>query len=40
VRVSQHNIITTNFVIEGEVARGEIYRLVFHTFAGPEHDLA
>nr|WP_245848998.1 nuclear transport factor 2 family protein [Mycobacterium palustre] len=39
VRVSQHNITTTNFAIEGETARGEIYCLVFHTFAGPEHDL-
>nr|WP_293039243.1 nuclear transport factor 2 family protein [Mycobacterium sp.] len=39
VRVSQHNITTTNFVIEGEDARGEIYCLVFHTFAGPEHDI-
>lgn len=39
VRVSQHNITTTNFVIEGEHARGEIYCLVFHTFAGPEHDV-
>ncbi|OBG29192.1 nuclear transport factor 2 family protein [Mycobacterium sp. E3198] len=38
VRVSQHNITTTNFVIDGEEARGEIYCLVFHTFAGPEHD--
>lgn len=39
VRVSQHNITTTNFAIDGEKARGEIYCLVFHTFAGPEHDL-
>jgi SnoaL-like protein len=39
VRVSQHNITTTNFVIEGDTARGEIYCLVFHTFAGPEHDI-
>lgn len=39
VRVSQHNITTTNFVIEGQHARGEIYCLVFHTFAGPEHDI-
>ncbi|GFG94805.1 nuclear transport factor 2 family protein [Mycobacterium timonense] len=39
VRVSQHNITTTNFVIEGRQARGEIYCLVFHTFAGPEHDV-
>jgi hypothetical protein len=39
VRVSQHNVTTTNFVIEGEAARGEIYCLVFHTFAGPEHDV-
>lgn len=38
VRVSQHNITTTNFVVEGDTARGEIYCLVFHTFAGPEHD--
>ncbi len=38
VRVTQHNITTTNFVIEGEEARGEIYCLVFHTFAGPEHN--
>ncbi|WP_156689049.1 nuclear transport factor 2 family protein [Mycobacterium sp. Marseille-P9652] len=39
VRVSQHNITTTNFVIEDEKARGEIYCLVFHTFAGPDHDV-
>ncbi|BBY14031.1 nuclear transport factor 2 family protein [Mycobacterium marseillense] len=39
VRVSQHNITRTNFVIEGQRARGEIYCLVFHTFAGPEHDV-
>lgn len=38
VRVSQHNITTTNFVVDGDTARGEIYCLVFHTFAGPEHD--
>jgi SnoaL-like domain len=38
VRVSQHNITTTNFVIEGDTARGEVYCLVFHTFAGPEHE--
>jgi hypothetical protein len=39
VRVSQHNITTTNFVIEGDTARGEIYCLVFHTFVGPEHHI-
>ena len=39
VRVSQHNITTTNFVVEGDGARGEVYCLVFHTFAGPEHDI-
>ena len=39
VRVSQHNITTTNFVVDGAAARGEIYCLVFHTFAGPEHDI-
>jgi hypothetical protein len=39
VRVSQHNITTTNFVIEGDTGRGEIYCLVFHTFAGPKHDI-
>ncbi|ASW89467.1 nuclear transport factor 2 family protein [Mycobacterium marseillense] len=39
VRISQHNITTMNFVIEGQRARGEIYCLVFHTFAGPEHDV-
>ncbi len=39
VRVSQHNITTTNFVVEGDTAHGEIYCLVFHTFAGPEHDI-
>jgi len=33
------NITTTNFVIEGDAARGEIYCLVFHTFAGPKHDI-
>jgi hypothetical protein len=38
VRVSQHNITTTNFVIEGDTGRGEIYCLVFHTFVGPKHD--
>src|SRR5690348_1284162 len=32
VRVSQHNITTTNFDVEGDTARGEIYCLVFHTF--------
>src|SRR5271163_1863030 len=37
VRVSQHNITTTNFVVEGDTARGEVYYLVFHTFAGAEH---
>ena len=39
VLVSQHNITTTNFVIDGDTGRGEIYCLVFHTFAGPEHDI-
>jgi ketosteroid isomerase-like protein len=39
VLVSQHNITTTNFVIEGDTGRGEIYCLVFHTFAGPKNDI-
>src|ERR1700722_3006121 len=43
VLVSQHNITTTNFVVEGAseggMARGEVYCLVFHTFAGPKHDI-
>lgn len=39
VLVSQHNITTTNFEVEGDAASGEIYCLVFHTFAGPEHDV-
>lgn len=39
VRVSQHNITTTNFVVAGEKAHGEVYCLVFHTFAGPDHDV-
>ncbi|OBG82849.1 DUF4440 domain-containing protein [Mycobacterium sp. E3298] len=39
VRVSQHNVTTTNFVVEGDTARGEVYCLVFHTFAGPERDV-
>lgn len=39
VLVSQHNITTTNFVIEGETGRGEIYCLVFHTFVGPKNDI-
>src|SRR5260370_7630506 len=40
VLISQHNITTTNFVIECEEARGEIYCLVFPTFALPEHAIA
>lgn len=39
VAVSQHNVTTTNFEVEGDAASGEIYCLVFHTFAGPEHDV-
>lgn len=39
VVVSQHNITTTNFAVEGDAARGEIYCLVFHTFAGPERNI-
>jgi hypothetical protein len=39
VLVSQHNVTTTNFWVEGDTARGEIYCLVFHTFAGPEHAI-
>lgn len=39
VRVSQHNITTTNFVVAGDKAHGEVYCLVFHTFAGPDHDV-
>ncbi|OBJ58203.1 nuclear transport factor 2 family protein [Mycobacterium sp. 1423905.2] len=39
VRVSQHNITTTNFAIDGDTARGEVYCLAFHTFAGAEHDV-
>lgn len=39
VRVSQHNITTTNFVVAGDKACGEVYCLVFHTFAGPDHDV-
>jgi len=26
-------------VIEGDTGSGEIYCLVFHTFAGPKHDI-
>lgn len=39
VLVSQHNITTTNFVVDADAARGEIYCLVFHTFAGPERNI-
>ncbi len=39
VLVSQHNVTTTNFVIDGDNARGEVYCLVFHTFAGPDQDV-
>jgi SnoaL-like domain len=43
VLVSQHNITTTNFAIEGGfeggTAHGEIYCQVFHTFAGPKNDI-
>src|SRR5258708_37161056 len=39
VLVSQHNITTTNFVVEGDTGRGEGYCLGFHTFAGPKHDI-
>lgn len=39
VLVSQHNITTTNFEVDGDKARGEIYCLVFHTFAGPERNI-
>lgn len=39
LRVSQHNVTTTNFVVDGDAARGEVYCLVFHSFAGAEHDI-
>ena len=37
--VSQHNITTTNFAVDGDSARGEVYCLVFHTFTGPGNDI-
>jgi 3-phenylpropionate/cinnamic acid dioxygenase small subunit len=35
----QHNITTVNFVIDGNLAEGEIYNIATHTFKAADRDV-
>lgn len=39
LRAMQHHVTTTNFVIDGCVAEGEIYSIAMHTFAAKGRDV-
>ena len=39
LRAMQHNITTTNFVISGHIAEGEIYNIAMHTFAAGDREV-
>lgn len=38
-RSIQHNATTVNFVIDGNLAEGEIYTIATHTFGAGERDV-
>jgi hypothetical protein len=35
----QHNVTTVNFVVDGNLAEGEIYTIATHTFSGGDRDV-
>lgn len=39
IRSMQHNVTTANFVIEGDLAEGEIYTIATHTFGAGHRDV-
>lgn len=39
IRAMQHNVTTVNFVIDGNVAEGEIYTISTHTFGAGSRDV-
>lgn len=39
LRAMQHNVTTTNFVISGCRAEGEIYNIAMHTFTAGDRDI-
>jgi ketosteroid isomerase-like protein len=39
LRSMQHHTTTVNFVIDGDVAEGEVYTIATHTFAVRDHDV-
>ncbi|WP_292981560.1 nuclear transport factor 2 family protein [Mycobacterium sp.] len=38
IRSMQHHITTTNFVIDGDMAEGEVYSIATHSFAAGDRD--
>jgi ketosteroid isomerase-like protein len=39
IRSMQHNVTTVNFVVDGNLAEGEIYTIATHTFSGGDRDV-
>jgi SnoaL-like domain len=39
IRSMQHNVTTVNFVIDGNLAEGEIYTIATHTFSAGDRDV-
>jgi hypothetical protein len=39
IRSMQHNITTVNFVIDGNLAEGEVYTIATHTFGAGDRDV-
>jgi hypothetical protein len=39
IRSMQHNVTTTNFAVDGNLAEGEIYTIATHTFVAGDHDV-
>jgi len=39
IRSMQHNVTTVNFVIDGNLAEGEIYTIATHTFGAGDRDV-
>jgi len=39
IRSMQHNVTTVNFVVDGDLAEGEIYTIATHTFGAGDRDV-
>lgn len=39
IRSMQHNVTTVNFVIDGDLAEGEVYTIATHTFGAGDRDV-